>query len=75
MPSRGPAIVPFKPSFASKIVPTILFSLQQTGNQIFEEWARNVGLIETLEEKPEIHSHPTKISSISVDQEKIQMTM
>ena len=54
---------------------TILFSLQQTGNKIFEEWARNVGLIETLEEKPEIHSHPTNILPISVDQEKIEMTM
>ena len=54
---------------------TILFSLQQTGNKIFEEWARNVGLMETLEEKPEIHSHSTNISSIRVDQEKIQMTM
>ena len=53
----------------------ILFSLQQTGNKIFEEWARNVGLIETLEEKPEIHSHPTNILPISVDQEKIEMTM
>jgi hypothetical protein len=54
---------------------TILFSLQQTGNKIFEEWARNVGLIETLEEKQEIHSHPTNILPVSVDEEKIQMAM
>ena len=47
----------------------------ENGNKIFEEWARNVGLIETLEEKPEIHSHPTNILPISVDQEKIEMTM
>ena len=54
---------------------TILFSLQQTGNKIFEEWARNVGLIETLEENQEIHSHPTNILPVSVDEEKIQMAM
>ena len=52
---------------------TILFSLDQTGNKIFEGWAKDVGLIVIAEEKPEIHDHTTNILPISVDQEKIQM--
>ena len=52
---------------------TILFSLHQTGNKIFEGWAKDVGLIAIAEEKTEIDSHPTNILPISVDQETIQM--
>ena len=54
---------------------TILFSLHQTGNKTFEEWARNVGLIINQEETTGIHDHPTNILPISGEQQKIQMRM
>ena len=54
---------------------TILFSLHQTGNKTFEEWAKNVGLIINQEETTGIHDHPTNILPISGEQQKIQMRM
>ena len=54
---------------------TILFSLNETGNKIFERWTRNAGLIEDATKTPEAFPQPVNDPPVSLYEEQTQLQM
>ncbi|MDG1273062.1 MAG: hypothetical protein P8P46_01220, partial [Alphaproteobacteria bacterium] len=54
---------------------TILFSLNETGNKIFERWTHNAGLIEDATKTLETFPQPANDPPVSLYEEQTQLQM